>query len=63
MGSNIHCNHSSYCYNFNGDIIMRFSSDLLDEYAEREGYVDWELVPLTDESPYWGDTLIRFIND
>ena len=37
--------------------------DLLDEYAEREGYVDWELVPLTDESPYWGDTLVRFIKE
>jgi len=63
MDGNYYPSVSSYWYNFNGDIIMRFSSDLLDEYAEREGYVDWELVPLTDESPYWGDTLVRFIKE
>jgi len=40
---------------------MKFNTDLLDEYAENEGYEDWEIVPQSDESPYFGDLIIRFI--
>jgi len=40
---------------------MKFNTDLLDEYAENEGYEDWEIVPQNDESPYFGDLIIRFI--
>jgi len=40
---------------------MQFNTDLLDQYAENEDYVDWEIVPQSDESPYFGDLIIRFI--
>lgn len=40
---------------------MQFNSDLLDQYAENEGYSDWEIVPQSEESPHFGDLVIKFI--
>lgn len=44
---------------------MQFSSDLLDKYAEREGYADWEIIPVSEESNLAdeGDLIIRFIRE
>ena len=40
---------------------MTFATDLLDEFCIEAGFVDWEIIRLADESPYYGDYVIRFI--
>ena len=61
MGSYIHYNLSSYCYLFNGEILMKFASDLLDEFGVEAGFADWEYLPQNEESTYYGDYIVRFI--
>jgi hypothetical protein len=62
MDGNYYFSDSSYWYNFNGDIIMKFASDLLDEFCVEAGFLDWEQVPQNEESPYYGDYVVRFID-
>jgi hypothetical protein len=40
---------------------MKFASDLLDEFCVEAGFVDWEYIPQNEESPYYGDYVVRFI--
>lgn len=40
---------------------MTFATDLLDEFCIEAGFVDWEIIRLSDESPYYGDYVVRFI--
>lgn len=42
---------------------MQFNTDLLDQYAENEGYVDWEILSQSKQSPHYGDLIIRFIKE
>lgn len=61
MDSSFYYNLSSYCYLFNGEILMKFASDLLDEFCVEAGFADWEYIPQNEESPYYGDYIVRFI--
>lgn len=42
---------------------MQFNTDLLDQYAENEGYEDWEILSQPKQSPFHGDLVIRFIKE
>ena len=49
---------------------MKFNTDLLDEYAENEGYEDWEILSQPKQyfgevakSLFHGDLIVRFIKE